>query len=102
MDRRDVMADGKSAGFAERTIDRARSDAGDILQQTGYGKEKRSLWQIADATIPPIPPRVGANADAVNPATIPPIAPSATSGGNGANDGGNAVPSPPHDPGEVF
>jgi putative DNA primase/helicase len=102
MDRRDVMVDAGRAGFAERTVDRARPDAGVSAHPTGFGKDKRSLWRIDDATIPPIPPRVGANGQGSNPATIPPIAPSATSGGNGANDGGNVVPSPPDDPGEVF
>lgn len=87
MDRRDVLADAKSAGFSERTIDRARPDAGVVVRQSGFGAEKRSLWRTAAGSIPPTRSDVGANDDAPNPATIPPIAPSADVGGNGAIGG---------------
>jgi hypothetical protein len=53
MDRQEVMAAAKAAGFSERTIDRVRSDAGVTTQPSGFGASKRSTWRIAENPIPP-------------------------------------------------
>lgn len=52
-DRREILASAERAGFSERTIDRARSRLGVIAKQHGYGKDKRSLWEL-----PSIPPNM--------------------------------------------
>ena len=74
MDRRDILADAKSAGFAERTVDRAKKDVGITVKQTGFGKDRRSTWRIEPKPIP---------------ATIPPIPPTEKFGANGGNEGGD-------------
>lgn len=53
-DRRDILSSAKGAGYSERTIDRARSRLGVVASQHGFGKGKRSLWELP--TFPPIPP----------------------------------------------
>jgi putative DNA primase/helicase len=87
MDRRDILNDAKSAGFAERTIDRARKDAGVVAEQTGFGKDRRSTWRIA--------------AEA-NPASIQPIPPTQKVGANGGNGGGDGGSIDNGEHGEVF
>lgn len=39
LDRQDALKDAKSAGFAERTVDRAKVDAGVRVRQIGFGSE---------------------------------------------------------------
>lgn len=56
-DRRDVMRAGHAMGYAERTIHRAREKLGLIVQQSGFGKDKRSFWTWPiHANDPPILP----------------------------------------------
>ncbi|MEJ7669136.1 MAG: AAA family ATPase [Casimicrobiaceae bacterium] len=74
MERREVMSDAKAAGFAERTVDRAKATAGVRVQQSGFGKDKRSVWRIDETPIPP-QSRHSRQAQSV--------------GGDGANGGGN-------------
>jgi hypothetical protein len=44
VDRRDVMKAAHAMGFKERTVHRAREKLGLSVVQSGFGKEKRSLW----------------------------------------------------------
>lgn len=45
IDRRDVMKAAQAMGFKERTVHRAREQLGLAVVQTGFGKDKRSLWK---------------------------------------------------------
>ena len=45
VDRRDVMRAANAQGFKERTVHRARETLGLIALQTGFGKDKRSVWK---------------------------------------------------------
>jgi putative DNA primase/helicase len=45
-DRRVVMQSAKAMGHKERTAHRARKKLGVIINQTGFGKDKRSLWTL--------------------------------------------------------
>jgi hypothetical protein len=87
MDRQDVLSDAKSAGFAERTIDRARKEAGVVTEQTGFGETRRSTWRSAAET---------------NPASIQPIPPTQKVGANGGNGGGDSRSIANGEHGEVF
>lgn len=49
LDRRDVMKAASAMGFKERTIHRAREKLGLVVDQTGFGKEKRSVWKYPDS-----------------------------------------------------
>lgn len=101
MDRRDIMRDAKDAGFSERTIDRARTDLGITARSSGFGKEKRSLWQLID-NAGPISPTLGANGVPANPATIAPIPPNGLLGGHGGNGGGNGADVAQTESGEII
>lgn len=60
IDRRDVMKAAHAMGYTERTVHRARSKIGLVVEQHGFGKAKRSLWKKPDssmsASIVPIVP----------------------------------------------
>lgn len=60
LDRRDVMKAGQAMGYKERTIHRAREKLGIVVEQTGFGKDKRSIWadshSYIHASIVPIVP----------------------------------------------
>jgi len=53
LDRRDVMKAAYAMGYKERTVHRAREKLGIVLDQTGFGKDKRSIWTRVDSTILP-------------------------------------------------
>lgn len=46
MDRRELMARASTAGFSERTIDRAKHRLGVLTSVHGFGKEKVSRWAL--------------------------------------------------------
>jgi putative DNA primase/helicase len=46
MDRRDVMRAAEAMGYKQRTVHRARERLGVLVKQTGFGKDKRSLWTL--------------------------------------------------------
>jgi len=52
VDRRDVMRAANAMGYKERTVHRAREKLGLRVAQSGFGKDKRSLWTWSDAAIP--------------------------------------------------
>jgi putative DNA primase/helicase len=60
IDRRDVMRAAHAMGYKERTVHRAREKIGLIVKQSGFGKDKRSLWTSSNmptsASIMPIMP----------------------------------------------
>jgi putative DNA primase/helicase len=72
LDRRDVMKAAHAMGHKERTVHRAREKLGLVVQQNGFGKDKRSIWTRPDSTIP---------------ASIVPIVPNKLSGTHGTNGG---------------
>jgi putative DNA primase/helicase len=45
VDRRAVMRAAQAMGFKERTVHRARETLGLVVVQTGFGKDKRSVWK---------------------------------------------------------
>ncbi len=49
----DVVRAATRAGYKERTIQRARTTAGVIVDITGFGSQKRSVWQLASSIVPP-------------------------------------------------
>lgn len=51
LDRRDVMKAANAMGYKERTVHRAREKLGIVVEQTGFGKDKRSIWAQSDSTI---------------------------------------------------
>jgi len=71
LDRREVMKVAHAMGHKERTVHRAREKLGLIVQQHGFGKDKRSIWTW------PLP----------LPASIVPIMPNKLSGTHGMNGG---------------
>lgn len=46
LDRRDVMKAATAMGYKERTVHRAREKLGVKVLQSGFGKDKRSLWTV--------------------------------------------------------
>ena len=44
LDRRDVLRSAEAMGYKQRTVHRAREKLGIVVKQTGFGKDKRSLW----------------------------------------------------------
>jgi len=46
LERSEIMAAAKVAGYAERTVGRARSKLCIEVNQSGFGKEKKSIWSI--------------------------------------------------------
>jgi len=83
IDRRDVMKAAKAMGHKERTVHRARKKLGLEVRQTGFGRDKRSMWALVGSHIP------------ANPASIVPIVPGQKAGTDGTNSG-------THDDPEVF
>ena len=51
VDRRDVMKAANAMGFKERTVHRARETLGLIVVQTGFGKDKRSVWKRGETSM---------------------------------------------------
>jgi putative DNA primase/helicase len=51
LDRRDVMKAANAMGYKERTVHRAREKLGIVVEQNGFGKDKRSIWTWVDSTI---------------------------------------------------
>lgn len=51
IDRRDVMRAANAMGFKERTVHRARETLGLIVLQTGFGKNKRSVWKHGETSM---------------------------------------------------
>jgi hypothetical protein len=49
---KDVKATARAAGFAERTLDRARSRAGVTTGRTGFGKGAVYVWRLDEAWTP--------------------------------------------------
>ena len=72
LDRRDVMKAAHAMGYKERTIHRAREKLGLVVQQSGFGKDKRSIWKWRDNVIP---------------ASIMPCVPNEIAGTHGMNSG---------------
>lgn len=72
VDRRDVMRAAHAMGHKERTVHRAREKLGLVVKQSGFGKDKRSLWAWPDSLIP---------------APIVPIMPSLKAGTHGTKGG---------------
>ena len=52
IDRRAVMSAAQAMGFKERTVHRAREKLGLIVVQTGFGRDKRSVWTRGETSIP--------------------------------------------------
>ncbi len=52
LDRRDVMKAAQAMGYKERTIHRAREKLNLVVDQTGFGKAKRSVWKYSDSAMP--------------------------------------------------
>ena len=52
VDRRDVMKAAQAMGFKERTVHRAREKLGFTVSQSGFGKDKRSVWTRGARVIP--------------------------------------------------
>lgn len=52
VDRRDVMKAANAMGFKERTVHRARAALGLVVVQTGFGRDKRSVWKRGDTSMP--------------------------------------------------
>ena len=62
LDRREVMKAADAMGHKERTVHRARDKIGLIVEQHGFGKDKRSIWMWpSSANNPPIVPIVPDN-----------------------------------------
>lgn len=58
-ERREVLAAGKAAGHYERRVERARAKLGVLIQTTGFGKARRSLWTLPGAiTATTHPPQI--------------------------------------------
>ena len=76
IDRRDVMKAAHAMGYTERTVHRAREKLGLVIQQHGFGKDKRSLWTWPNPA---------------NPATIVPILPHKEVGTHGTIGGTDAA-----------
>jgi putative DNA primase/helicase len=72
IDRRDVMKAAHAMGHKERTVHRAREKLGITVQQSGFGKGKRSIWALANSSMS---------------ASIVPIVPNKLSGTHGTNGG---------------
>lgn len=72
IDRRDVMKAAHAMGHKERTVHRAREKLNLIVQQSGFGKDKRSIWTWPDTSVP---------------ASIVPIMPDKIAGTHGTNGG---------------
>lgn len=51
LDRREVMKAAHAMGHKERTVHRAREKLGLLVQQHGFGKDKRSIWTWPTETI---------------------------------------------------
>ncbi len=51
VDRRAVMRAANAMGFKERTVHRARETLGLIVEQTGFGKDKRSMWKRGETSM---------------------------------------------------
>lgn len=51
LDRRDVMKAANAMGYKERTVHRAREKLRIVVEQTGFGKDKRSIWTRGDSPI---------------------------------------------------
>jgi len=50
--RREVLAAARSAGFSERTVQRARKQAGIKHQVQGFGAGKQSTWTLPESLMP--------------------------------------------------
>jgi putative DNA primase/helicase len=72
LDRREVMKAAHVMGHKERTVHRAREQLGLLVQQHGFGKDKRSVWTWPDSP---------------KPASFVPIVPNRVSGTIGTNGG---------------
>jgi hypothetical protein len=72
IDRRDVMKAAQAMGYNERTVHRARVKLNLVVQQSGFGKGKRSVWKMIDSPMS---------------AAIVPIMPSKIAGTHGTNGG---------------
>ena len=87
MDRREITAAAKRAGFPERTVYRARTKAGVHAASTGFGSSKRSVW-----TLPATADNTASGGNIANSANTQSLAGMARMDGDGKND----------EPGEVF
>lgn len=94
-DRKDVLRNGKEAGFVERTIDRAKRRIGVTTKMSGFGAAKRSIWSMPANPANSANPAIGfsAGADAI-PTMHPPHGEHGGIGGIGGN-GGIEAPSRP-------
>lgn len=71
-DRQDVMKAAHAVGYKDRTVHRAREKLKVKIEQSGFGKNKRSLWTLPDSLIH---------------APIVPIVPNKYAGTHGTIDG---------------
>lgn len=46
LEKREIMKAARREGHAERTLQRAREKLGVLVHQSGFGKEKRSIWKL--------------------------------------------------------
>ena len=56
MSRKDVLAAAKRAGYAERTIERARGRCSISVRTAGFGRDRSSIWALPDITANPSTP----------------------------------------------
>ncbi len=49
LDRREIIKAAGKAGFAKWTIYRGRKHLGVVVVQSGFGKQKRSIWKLPDS-----------------------------------------------------
>jgi putative DNA primase/helicase len=82
IDRSDVMRAAKAMGYSERTVHRAREKLGLIVEQTGFGKNKKSVWMSSPNTVEPNWPNHANNSS---------IMPTNIDGTNGTNGDNNTV-----------
>jgi putative DNA primase/helicase len=82
IDRRDAMRAGNAMGYKERTIHRARESLGYVISQSGFGRDKRSVWVRGENSSPAIV------ANACQPKGLAGLASSGTHG-DLANDSGD-------------
>ena len=49
IDRRDALKSAEAMGFKARTVQRARKKMALIVEQSGFGKDKRSVWKLPES-----------------------------------------------------
>jgi AAA domain-containing protein len=90
VDRKEVFRRASESGFSSRSTERAANRLGVHRSQSGFGKEKRSLWSLrsipanhANTASPDSPAQTGADSPATT-STLGTIGGNGTHGGNGS------------------